>query len=158
MRHRHLPLVAAAAIVSACASSASTAPSVSLSGDPAITWGPAPEVFPPGAQLAVLEGDPTKTEEFTIRLRMPAGYKIPPHTHPTDENVTVVSGQFKVGMGATFNEAAMKTLPQGGFVTAPKLMAHYAMAVGETIVQVHALGPFAITYVNAAEAPPRAQR
>lgn len=156
MRPRSLPLVAVAAIASACAS-ASTAPAVSLSGDPSITWGPAPAVFPAGAQMAVLEGDPSKANVFTVRLRMPAGYKIPPHTHPTDENVTVVSGQFKVGMGTTFDASAMKTLPQGGFVTAPQGMAHYAMAVGETIVQVHALGPFALTYVNPADAPKAAQ-
>lgn len=157
MRPRTLSLVAVAAIGSACAS-ATTSPTVSLSGDPSITWGPAPAIFPPGAQLAVLEGDPSKSAEFTVRLRMPAGYKIPPHTHPTDENVTVVSGQFKVGMGSTFDASAMKTLPQGGFVTAPQGMAHYAMAVGETIVQVHALGPFALTYVNPADTPQAARR
>jgi len=158
MRHRSLPLVAVVAIATACASSASTGTTVSLSGDPSITWGPAPAVFPPGAQLAVLGGDPSKTGEFTVRLRMPAGYKIPPHTHPTDENVTVVSGAFKVGMGNTFDASAMKTLPQGGFVTAPQGMAHYAMAVGETIVQVHAIGPFVLTYVNPADAPKADQR
>ena len=107
MRHRIFPFVAVAAVAAGCASNASTAPKISLSGDPSITWGPAPAVFPPGAQLAVLEGDPSKSEEFTVRLRMPSGYKIPPHTHPTDEHVTVVSGQFKGGMGSTFDESAM---------------------------------------------------
>lgn len=158
MRHRSLPLVAVAAMASACASSASTAPTVSLSGDPSITWGPAPAVFPPGAQLAVLEGDPSKPAEFTVRLRMPAGYKIPPHTHPTDENVTVISGTFRVGMGDKFDSKGMMTLHTGGFVTAPQKMAHYAVASGETVVQVHALGPFALTYVNPADMPKAAKK
>jgi quercetin dioxygenase-like cupin family protein len=116
-------------------------------------WGPAPAVFPPGAQMAVLQGDPSSTNLFTVRLRMPDGYKIPPHTHPTDENVTVVAGTFRVGMGKKFESKGMLTLGSGGFVTAPANEAHYAVAQGPTIVQVHAMGPFAMTYVNPADTP-----
>src|SRR5690348_6745209 len=65
------------------------------------SWGPAPAIFPAGAQMAVLQGNPGGTEMFTVRLRFPNGYKIAPHTHPTDEHVTVISGHFKVGMGET---------------------------------------------------------
>ena len=153
MRIRTTALIVATGILAACATAKySTSPDISLSGDASIAWGPAPAVFPAGAQLAVLEGDPSKAQEFTVRLRMPSGYRIPPHTHPTDENVTVVSGAFKVGMGTTFNDATMKQLGLGGFVTAPANMAHYAEAVGETVVQVHAMGPFTLTYVGAATA------
>ena len=69
-----------------------------------VKWGPAPPFVPPGAKIAVLEGDPTATSgDFTIRLSMPDGYKVAPHTHPHRENVTVLSGTLKVGMGETFD-------------------------------------------------------
>jgi quercetin dioxygenase-like cupin family protein len=120
---------------------------------PDLKWGPAPAVFPAGAQMAVLEGNPGGTGLFTVRLRFPNGYKIAPHIHPTDENVTVISGTFRVGMGSTFDPKALITLPAGAFVTAKATMPHFAVANGETVVQVHALGPFALTYINAADMP-----
>jgi quercetin dioxygenase-like cupin family protein len=125
---------------------------------PGIKWGPAPAVFPPGAQMAVISGNPGGTEPFVVRLRFPSNYTIAPHTHPTDEHVTVIAGTFKVGMGETFNESAMTSLAPGASVTAPALHAHYAKAVGRTTVQVSAMGPFALTYVNPADLPKQAQR
>jgi mannose-6-phosphate isomerase-like protein (cupin superfamily) len=83
----------------------------------------------------------------------PRQSKIAPHTHPTDEHVTVISGTFLVGMGKTFDTKGMMSLSAGVFVTAPAHAAHYALAQGETIVQVHAVGPFAMTYVNPADTP-----
>ena len=118
-----------------------------------LKWGPAPPVFPRGAEMAVMLGDPTGTGPFTVRLRMPDGYRIAPHTHPTDEHVTVVSGTFRVGMGRTADTTKMKALAPGGVVTAPAGHAHYAAAQGETVVQVSAMGPFALTYVNPADLP-----
>ena len=118
-----------------------------------LRWGPAPAVFPPGAQMAVLAGDPSKAEPFTVRLRFPDGYRIMPHTHPTDEHVTVISGTFRVGMGEHFRSEGMLTLPRGGFVTAPAGHAHYAAARGTTVVQVHATGPFSLTYVHPTDLP-----
>ena len=120
---------------------------------PAIIWGPAPAIFPRGAQMAVMQGDPDSASLFTVRLRMPNDYRIPPHTHPTDEIVTVISGTFRVGMGEKFERTGMLTLPAGGFVVAPANHAHYAVTRGPTIVQVHAMGPFAMTYVNPADTP-----
>lgn len=128
-----------------------TAPPVAP--QPEFTWGPAPAVFPPGAEMAVLQGDPAGSAVFTVRLRLPDGYRIPPHTHPTDEHVTVISGTFRVGMGAAFDTTHVLTLGAGGFATAPAGHAHYAVARGATIVQVHALGPFAMTYVDPADTP-----
>jgi quercetin dioxygenase-like cupin family protein len=123
-------------------------------GDDGFKWGPAPAIFPPGAQMAVLQGDPGSTNLFTVRLRFPNGYRIAPHTHPTDEHVTVISGTFLVGMGTTMaDRKSMLTLRQGGFVTAPANHAHYAVAQGPTVVQVHAMGPFAMTYSNPADTP-----
>ena len=99
-----------------------------------LQWGPAPAIFPPGAEMAVLQGDPSKSDEFTVRLRMPSGYKIPPHTHPTTENVTVITGTFLAGMGAQFDEAATERLGQGDFVSLPQNHPHFAMTRGQTIV------------------------
>jgi quercetin dioxygenase-like cupin family protein len=136
---------------SAASSRAIGAPSASKAPD--LQWGPAPPVFPAGAQMAVLQGNPAGTNLFTVRLRFPSGYAIAPHTHPTDENVTVIKGTFLVGMGATVDRKSMLRLPSGGFVTAPANHAHYAVAEGQTEVQVHAMGPFAMTYVNPADDP-----
>ena len=138
----------------AAAGASAQQPSSSHSDLPSgVTWGPAPAIFPPGAQMAVLQGNPGASELFTVRLRLPNGYKVPPHTHPTDEHVTVIQGQFRVGMGTTFDSKGMMTLGPGGFVTAPANHPHYAAAQGEVIVQVHAMGPFALTYVNPADTP-----
>lgn len=138
------------ALSAGCSGSPTSAPEAP---EPNLNWGPAPAVFPAGAQMAVLQGDPSGTALFTVRLRFPDGYKIQPHTHPTDENVTVVSGTFVVGMGSAFDESAATTLGAGGFVTAPANHAHFAAAHGVTTVQVHAMGPFAMTYVNPADTP-----
>jgi quercetin dioxygenase-like cupin family protein len=83
---------------------------------------------------------------------------IPPHTHPTDEHVTVISGSFHVGMGKTFAKEGMLTLASGGFVTAPAKEPHFALTQGATVVQVHAMGPFAMTYVNPADTPKAAAK
>ena len=118
-----------------------------------LKWGPAPPGLPSGAQIAVLSGDPSKAGPFTIRLKAPDGYKIMPHWHPTDENVTVLEGTFAMGVGEKFDEAAAHAMPVGSFVRMPKGTRHYAMAKGETVVQVHAVGPFVINYVNPNDDP-----
>src|SRR5216684_4526207 len=100
-------------------------------------WGPAPAVFPAGAKMAVMQGDPGKPELFTVRLQMPDGYRIAPHFHPTDENITVIKGTFLIGMGDTLEPKKTKKLEAGGFATAGANMHHYAIAKGRTIVQVH---------------------
>src|SRR5947208_8616919 len=94
-----------------------------------LKWGPAPAVFPKGAQMAVLSGDPGKTGLFTVRLKMPAGYAIQAHHHPTTEYVTVVSGDFALGMGDRLDPAKAMTLHSGGFAAAPAGMNHYPSAV-----------------------------
>lgn len=118
-----------------------------------ITWVDAPPALPPGAKMAVLDGDPNKKGLFTIRLQTPAGYKIAPHTHPGAERVTVISGTINLGMGDKFDEAAGKAMDVGSFIVLPAGMSHYAWSTGETIVQIHSEGPFVIKYVNAADDP-----
>ena len=122
---------------------------------PALKWGPAPAVFPAGAKMAVLQGDPGKSELFTVRLDFPNGYTIAPHFHPTDEHITVIRGAFLVGMGDKFDVKNSMTLPTGGFVMAGARMNHYARAKGHTIVQISSMGPFVLTYVNPADDPTR---
>ena len=118
-----------------------------------IQWSPAPSVLPPGAEIAVLQGDPGAATEFTLRLKFPNGYRIAPHTHPTIENVTVIKGTFLAGMGTQFVESYLQALGRDDFVSIPADHPHFAMARGETIVQVHGLGPFVLTYVNPADDP-----
>lgn len=118
-----------------------------------VKWGPAPAVLPPGAEIAVLQGDPGSTEPFTIRLRFPNGYKIPPHTHPTTENITVLQGTFLAGNGPEFKEPTLQAFARDDFLSIPAEHPHFAKARGETVIQLHAVGPFVITYVNPADNP-----
>jgi mannose-6-phosphate isomerase-like protein (cupin superfamily) len=119
-----------------------------------IQFGPVPTFIPAGAQLAVLEGNPTADSgDYTVRLKMPDGYRIPPHFHPYRENVTVISGDFKVGMGDKFDQAKMATFGPGSFAYLDPSMHHYAMASGETVVQVHGKSPLKFTYVNPNDDP-----
>ena len=118
-----------------------------------LKWVPAPPSFPKGAQVAVLAGDPSKEGLYVIRLKTPAGYKVPPHTHPHDENLTVISGTFNLGKGPTLDEKAVHTLKAGGFMKMPKGMQHSAWFSEESIVQIHGMGPQGIIYVNPADDP-----
>lgn len=118
-----------------------------------LKWGPAPDAFPAGAKMAVESGDPSKAEEFVVRLSFPTGYKIPPHFHPTDEHVRVHEGEFLVGMGDKLDAAKTKKLTAGDTGTIAANMHHFALTRGATQVSVRAMGPFAMTYVNAADDP-----
>ncbi|MCU1287039.1 MAG: anti-ECFsigma factor, ChrR [Acidobacteriales bacterium] len=118
-----------------------------------LQWGAPPPFVPLGAQLAVLQGDPSKTGLYTVRLKVPDGYKIPPHWHPTAENVTVISGTLKVGMGAKWDETNATVINTGGFASVPARMKHFAWSAGETVIQIHGMGPLMINYVNPADNP-----
>lgn len=118
-----------------------------------ISWGPAPASLPPGAQASVLEGDPTVEGPFTLRLRMPANYRIPPHWHPGIEHVTVLSGTFNLGLGETVDEDEGHALTAGGFMAMPPETPHYAWATEETVIQLHGMGPWGITYINEEDDP-----
>src|SRR6185437_15138274 len=121
-----------------------------------VQFGPVPPFIPAGAQLAVLEGNPmASTGDYTVRLKMPDGYRIPPHWHPKRENVTVISGTFKVGMGDQFQEGSMASFPAGSFAYLDPDMHHYAMASGEVVVQIHGRAPVQFNYVNANDDPSR---
>ena len=119
-----------------------------------VKWGPGPPALPPGAEVAVLRGDPAKAGgQFAIRAKFPDGYKVPPHWHPTDENVVVIQGTILLGLGDKWDESATREMPAGSFMLMPQRVRHFAMARGETIVQIYGVGPFAVNYVNAADDP-----
>ena len=119
-----------------------------------LKWGPAPGL-PAGAQIAVLDGDPGKPGFFSLRLKFPDGYKVPPHWHPTDENIVVVQGTFRAGMGDVLSDATLHEFAVGSFIKMPKKMHHFAAAKGETIVQIYGDGPFAVNYLNPNDDPAR---
>lgn len=122
-----------------------------------IEWKEGPAVLPRGAKFAVLEGDPAKEGPFVLRIKMPDGYRIPPHTHPKVERVTVISGTFHLGMGKKFDAAAGTVMPAGAYGFWEPEMEHFAWSKGETVVQLHGMGPWGIKYVNPDD-DPRSQK
>jgi len=118
-----------------------------------IEWKEGPAALPPGAKMAALEGDPTKEGPFVVRFQFPAGYRVPPHTHPKTERVTVISGTLYLASGEALDRNSAKSLPAGSFGFWPAGMKHTAWSEGETIIQLHGIGPWQINYVNPADDP-----
>lgn len=118
-----------------------------------LKWAAAPAALPAGAKLTVLQGDPSKEEPFVIRVVFPANYKIPAHWHPTTENVTVLQGILYMGAGQKLDENNAKAINAGGFASIPAKSPHYAFTNDGCTIQVHAMGPFVINYINPADDP-----
>lgn len=118
-----------------------------------IEWRPAPASLERGAEIAILEGDPSESGVFTMRIRMPDGFRIAPHWHPNVERVTVISGTFHLGPGDSLDKGAAQPLGPGSYTSMPPGMRHYAFAEGETVVQISTVGPWQINYVNPADDP-----
>jgi hypothetical protein len=118
-----------------------------------IVWKEGPPSLPKGAMIAVLEGDPSKDGPFTFRVKLPDGYRVPPHTHPKTERITVLQGTFNFGMGDRFDESKTQPMPAGTYGYWPAGMKHFVWARGETILQFHGIGPWSIVYVNPADDP-----
>lgn len=148
-----LALLAATSLVIAQSGQESKGAHVMVTPDQ-VKWGPGPPSLPPGAQLAVLEGDPSKAgSPFAIRAKFPDGYRVPPHWHPMDERVLVLAGTLGVGLGEKFDPSAGHELPTGSYAVMPKEVRHFAWAKGETVIQVSGMGPFEVNYVNSADDP-----
>jgi quercetin dioxygenase-like cupin family protein len=145
-------LLAAAIFVCAVTAGGALAQQATIVADDGVKWGPALSL-PAGAQQSVLLGDPSKEGPYVARVKFPAGYKVAPHTHPIDENVTVISGTFHVGMGEKFDEGKGQAVKAGGFLQVPKGQPHFAWASQDTVIQVHGVGPGGIGYVDAADDP-----
>lgn len=118
-----------------------------------IQWKEGPAALPPGAKMALLEGDPSKEGPFTIRLWFPAGYIVPPHWHLAVEHFIVLSGTSLFGMGDKFDESKLTPLPAGTFAYYAPKMTHFAMMKEDTILQTYAMGPWKVIYVNPQDDP-----
>jgi quercetin dioxygenase-like cupin family protein len=155
--NRTIAIIIAGTFVVAAASSAlwAQAHSQVIQSPTEAKWGPAPPMLPPGAEIAVLAGDPSKSSAYAVRLKFPANYAIPAHSHPTDENVVVTTGALTFGMGDKLvKDASNKTLSVGGYALMPASMNHfaYAGAGGATIV-LYGQGPVEFKYVNPSDDP-----
>lgn len=143
--------MSAGALVLAQMSGASSAHVMVAPAD--LKWADGPASLPAGTKAAVLEGDPTKAGLFTMRLMIPANYRIPAHWHPADEHVTVISGTFYMGTGDKLDETRGKAMTAGSFVMMPTKTRHFAYAKAEAVIQLHGMGPWGINYVNPADDP-----
>lgn len=120
----------------------------------AIEWLEGPETLPPGAEIAVLHGDPYAEGVYALRVKLPADYVVPPHHHPLTENVTVIEGTLYIGMGETFEPDAGQAMPAGSFISIPPGHAHAAWTEDEPVIfQLHAEGPYQITYIDPEDDP-----
>lgn len=116
-------------------------PAPALVGTPSVEMGGT-------VKIAILQGDPMAAgRPYTLRLSCTDGTKIAPHWHPETENVTVIKGTFLLGMGAKWDDSAMKEIPVGGFASAPSQMRHYAQCKGDGVLQVNGIGPFVVNFV-----------
>ena len=122
-----------------------------------VQWGPAPPAMRTGVQAAVIYGDPSKEGLFVLRLKFPKGYVLPPHMHPVNELVTVISGMSQLGTGEKADQSKTHKLPPGSFFFLPPGMAHFAFFDEETAIQISTIGPWAVTYVNPADDPRNSQ-
>ena len=150
-----LSLLLAGAALTAVAATPAPMPQHTAVTPSEIAWGPAPPSLPPGAQAALLYGDPAKAAPFALRLKLPKGYRIAPHTHPAPEIITVISGTFRLATAA--DHGMTKPLPAGSFVAMEPGLVHQAGADEETVVQLNSTGPWAITYVNPSDDPRKTQ-
>jgi quercetin dioxygenase-like cupin family protein len=162
MTVRHLrPALAATvlALISLSTAGAADAPADMTMVDPGkIKWGDPPPMLPKGSKLAVLRGDPGKAGPFVIRAKLPANYKVAPHTHTQAENITVLSGALYLGFGDKMDIAKAHALQAGGFHYMPGKTPHYAITKAPTVIQVHGEGPFDLVYLNPADNPDKSAK
>ena len=118
-----------------------------------IVWGPAPPSLPAGAQAAVLYGDPAMEGLFAMRLKVPKGFTIPPHTHPAPEIVTVISGVVRLGLGSRLDAKSARPLTAGSFYSTEPGTEHYVVVDRDAVLQVNSRGPWGIHYLNPSDDP-----
>lgn len=136
-----------------CVASAGAAEQHNIIAEKDVKWGAAPGSLPAGAQASVLLGDPSKEGLFVLRLKLPKGYHIPPHTHPKPEVVTVVSGALGLGMGDKADPSRATAISTGGFFAMQPGETHFAYANEETVLQLSSTGPWGISYANPKDDP-----
>jgi len=150
---KKLLIISLAAVIMAAPGSAKTKPAKAKGAPAELKWMDGPPGLPAGAQFAVVSGDPARKGMFTIRARLPANYAVPAHWHPTDEKVSVVSGKLAYGMSDRVNRTNAQGLGAGENVVMKAKMHHWVLSADGAEIEVSAMGPFAITYVNPAEDP-----
>jgi hypothetical protein len=147
-RKKHAVSTRSATIVAPGSEKWGDVPAAALVGTPSVEMGGT-------LRLAVIQGDPMKAgRSYTLRLSCTDGLKIAPHWHPMTENVTVIKGAMAVGMGSKWDDAALKDVPSGGFFSAGPRMRHFAQCKGDSILQVHGIGPFVVNFVSPDENQP----
>jgi quercetin dioxygenase-like cupin family protein len=122
-------------------------------GPDEMKWVDAPPSLPRGATLVVIEGKPAEPGPFTMRLKFPAGYKVPAHSHPAIEHVTVLSGTINFAMGDKFDAGKFKPMRAGSFIVMPVGINHFVETKEETVIQLHGVGPWDVKYVNPEDDP-----
>jgi arylsulfatase A-like enzyme len=118
-----------------------------------VKWQEGPASLRKGVKMAVMEGDPRKEGPFVLRMKLPDGFRVLPHSHPKDERVTVISGTLYLGMGDKFDEKGAKALPAGSYARTPAGRKHFGWVKGETVLQLHGEGPWSIEYVDPKDDP-----
>jgi anti-sigma factor ChrR (cupin superfamily) len=146
-------IIGLAALLSSSASAQTGTPGVVAVTPDEIRWDVAGGLALPGMAQANLVGDPTKPGPYTLRLKFPAGYKLPPHTHPDSREVTILSGTWYTGYGEKFDPAALKALPAGSFYTEPANLPHFVETRGDVLIQVSGTGPSGRKFVNPEDNP-----
>ncbi|MGZ9410232.1 MAG: cupin domain-containing protein [Methylocystis sp.] len=116
-------------------------------------WEAAPSSLPGGAEMAVLYGDPSREGDFVVRIKAPKGYRVPPHTHPKAELVTIISGAFSFGRGQAADRATVEKLPAGSFISMPAGVLHYVFVDEDSVLQINATGPWQIDYYDPKDDP-----
>ncbi|HEX6748089.1 MAG TPA: cupin domain-containing protein [Longimicrobium sp.] len=155
MRGMTCTLAAAALVLTGVHAAAQQQPAPPAGGmrmvaNSSLTWADANiPGFAPGMKMAVVDGNPAQAGPYTMRLSFPDGYRFPPHWHPAAENLTVLSGTFLLAMGERADESGLHTYGAGDYFYIPPQMPHFGGARGETVIQLHGTGPFAINLVNA---------
>ena len=122
-----------------------------------VKWSAGPPILPKGAEAAIIYGDPSKEGPFAMRLKMPKGYQVPPHTHPKPEINTVISGSVRLGMGETIDPSKAQALPVGSFFALQPGAAHYVTVDEDSVVQLNSNGPWSLNYVNPKDDPRKTQ-
>jgi len=147
-------------LLAACAQQAQPAQSLApptaeiLKSADGIVWSPGPASLPSGAQFVLLEGtNLSMAEQFTFRLKLPAGYQLRPHTHPAVEHVTVISGTLYFGTSNEFDKSKGVAYPESSFIVMPPGHVMFGWVEEETIIQVHSVGPWGIIYANPEDDP-----
>jgi hypothetical protein len=118
-----------------------------------IEWQPGPAILPDDAQAAILYGDPTRDGLFSMRFKLPKGYRVPPHTLSKAGLFTVISGTFRIGMGETTDPSKARAMPAGSFIALAPDTPHFVSVDEETVVQLNNIGPWVITYIDPKDDP-----